>query len=46
MAHKKKYSKSRGPTFVGFPPRIQNGSKKVKAQQLFQKHKKNIINGN
>ena len=42
MAHPKKRTKPRGNTFVGFAPRVQNGSKKVKQEQLIKKHKRSL----
>ena len=39
MAHKK-HNPHRGNTFVGFAPRIQDGSKKRKAEKIRNKHKK------
>ena len=37
---RKKSNPHRGNTFVGYAPRIQDGSKKRKAEKICKKHKK------
>lgn len=39
MSHKKKREKDRGPTFVGFSPKIEP-TKKERIEKMRKKHKK------